>query len=257
MKESTARTIQVYGLIVLIGLSVITAIPTIESLLKGVTPPVESFAVTAIILTFALILGFTTFPARRVGEYLSRRSRRTISAVPAELAREASALSESAIKMWSSESAYIDSFQQNALDVLNQLSTHRSDPQFSSKVPFLEQAYGCYYFGWKNMHPIEEALAEEIAGLVELGDQINDAAFFILLRHLHRFALAGTKVANSFAQSVSNAGIANLSPDQARTWRQFAGKANRLIDDIGKLGQKTNQQFRLKESYFIPQVREL
>ena len=256
LKESTARDIQVYGLIILIGINVVLAIPTIESLTKGAPPSLDSLVIEVVILSVAFLLGLVTFPARKVAGFLTERRRTANPPVPSDLSREAFALAESSILVWSSGSMLIDSFQINGSNVLNFLARRRNEQGFSQKVLFLEQAYG-YYYGWKNMRSLEDGLVEEIGGLLELGDQIDEAPFFILLRHLHRLVTAGVSVANSFSQSVRNVGIENLPDHQIRDWRQFSGKANRLIDDLMKLGQKANKLFHLEENYFIQQVQEL
>jgi hypothetical protein len=256
MDEKTARDVRTYGTIGLLIVAVATfLLQAVPSLRSGIPP---ALLVTVLVATLAIAAGLAiaAFPTAGLVRYFARRTGEKIVPAPPDMTREVLALITTTKKVWLPESMYVDSFSLASRSVLNALLPKSADPAFASSRNFIDQASGLIN-GVRMHSPVTEIVSSELEGLSKAyGVGMDRDTLIVLLGDILAIALAGANTANGFAQSMSSAG-SDLPQYTRDEWGQFADKANRLSEDVAKLGEKIKTTFGDERSYYIPQVRKI
>lgn len=259
MEDRTARNLQLVGLLALVILTAILVEPVVGAWVHGVSPPPTNLLYVVLILALVVamvLLGYATNPIRRVASYFARRRGPAEAAVPADLVREAIALAKATHDVWDSHAGAMDSLTWASGQIINVVNSRLGNPDFSDQRPFVHQANGVLT-AWRAQRPMEEFARQEVDAIVAIGESMSPDAFLTLLALLRGIALSGVALGNEFAQNLANARVADLPRYLTDGWRTYKEKANRLVDDLTKLGEKANQKFPPARATYIPQVRDL
>jgi|SRR5580658_8288217 hypothetical protein len=252
MEDKTARAIQAYGTLALIILTAGLLLSDYIPYLRVAAAPQYTPYLAVLFIVFAAILGYLTFPTKRVTEFFERR-RAENAAAPPDLTHELLADLATTKKVWLTDSSYVDSFGYATLNLLNEANQQAAASKTLS--PFIQEANGAIN-GWRCQRPTQQFLVTQLDTLAEFGVGMNAGTLVATLDALGSVALSGAQTANYFVQAISN-GQVPASKFAKQQWNSFANKANRLSDDLTKLGEKVHVATGVDLKLYIPQVNSL
>jgi len=253
MNDRAARDIRTYGTLVLILLAAGTFLITLVPYLRGASIPTYTLYLTVAFVVIGAILGYITFPTKRLTEFIARRRAENAPAPP-DLTRELLALATTTERVWSVDASFVDSFALGNLNILNEINQQMAKMDPTLRM-FAQEANGVIS-GWRCQRPTHQFLAKQLDTFAEFGVGMNENTLLVVLGALVSLALTGANTANAFAQAISNTGL-DVSKFVRQGWNAFANKANRLSEDLSKLGEKVKVATGVDLKVYIPQVSSL